>query len=544
MTIYAKDYGCSVSANPEANRTAIQAAMNAATVLWTASGEKVVQDVVLPTGVIRVVPYGLTEICLIMQSGVNFRGDPNGATRLVAVGDLSSGLIGDDMALLRFGTTGLPVRKINVRDMELSMEEVTLLDSNQQVHLFHAQAQTTVGDVSDIQCHNVVFGDTPARWVTMVGNSPYRVRNTLFNECRFRDAGQSGFVLQRGCTNTTIQDFEMTRFADQAIDVEVSDSGSHNSVGLYILGKGKGKRSLIDRREGRAGGTGIEGPIAIALAGAGASILTDVRVEDVDIVQGRILTLTAADILIKNVTLGGDYGTSGSGVLQFERYTNNVTLDNVVATRPPDASGGRILNIFGVSSTNPSNYLVKNCTFTQYNSDAVESDIIRAHCVNNIVIENTDLIYDSPNAGRYACWVRALGQIPRGQVFRNVRVNAKRGALISGILYSSSLSVGDILVDAECTFTGCTKSFTLSGAAATYLGPTYLHGMATTAIDLTTAGPPVVHLAGLVGGLTTTMSEASPEGVVTAIVGSTHVNQTTAEVYEKTSGTGNTGWTL
>ncbi len=429
---------------------------------------------------------------------------------------------------------------VSFEDMTLDGNRANCVDGDEQRHLLYISGQSdAVNYVWVNRCEFINSRGDGIFILGSIGDDPsYTIQKLWITNSKFYNNGRSGIACQRGLSWFWIENNYFEAIDDQSIDMEATGAGSAHDG--FIIGNKIYHNNYTEALAFAPGGVGTSDRMKrMTIADNdiyGGSVLCG-HMEDVTWRNNRIYGQTNARALdirdVLNFRLEGGYlegNCPAEPVFNISRVGGSVidvSVEGATFVQNEDDGGG-----IGVSAFDKG-LNIKNNTLK---GAAGSSGINVAISETNDTVTRYDLAIDGNDVRNFAEGVFVFS--PNGATKLNT-------CSISGNKFwddqTVATQVKGIILDSNSSHWVENQSLTIANN---------VNGRGTaTPLSFPTVAFPIICIGGMGSGtvaISQWATNASPEGVITAPVGSTALNYNggaTTTFYVKTSGSGNTGWT-
>jgi hypothetical protein len=491
-------------------------------------------------GIHRFAALRMTSLTDVVLSGWG-----PGATQLIMTGSQADGL---SQVIDIYECTRVGVRDMTIlHGPNLSNVDTATLQNH------HIQITAATDDCTDVEIQNVHFGLCIGDAVRVVGSTTNNVVNGRVHHVTMRTGGhplspnsgaRSGISFQKGLKGFELGNFYIHGAKNSPIDCEPSSTGTMTGLNIH---------------DGVPDNTGGSTAIAISFGGYDAtSLLADSRISNVNVIEGVVYVMFTENCTLDNVNVyaSGQYAMAGKPdpLLYVAQLNRGTKLRNVSLTRDTNSTAGPLLMVQHSVRGSPSRIEIEGgewLTKVSPGADAAcvnlqDADRLRMR-VTRLRVETAspasligikvrpgnaditkiafdDVVVESPNGLlAHALWIVSQTHNIEDVMVRGMSaVSAATNGVMFEAISGSSVEPYPILQG--CDFSGCTNAW---NAGSTAVGRVF----------------PIV--AGSKGGVCSMLGTVAPSGVVTALQGSFYTKQNgdSTQMWVKTSGTGNTGWT-
>lgn len=507
--------------------------------------------------------------CVRFQGHSNISIVGNGtSSQIVWQGDLQSTakflfwISGGYVGTVSGGITRVATRNIQFRDLAVMAGDITNRDTgSEQNHLFRLFTDQR-GDVQDTLFSNIDIGwAAGGDGIDLIGDggsisgTPSSVKNTQIVNSRFDGfvhaatvAPVIGFrscvTFQRNTEDTLIAGCHMTGSDDQLIDFEPTGLGGN--INTIIAHNTFRVRSPA----GVAQGDAAIGYLAVTLSGNGNDSEANhgLLFAHNKILGGRLQGVKMDRCVVDHNTIETDASSDASPAIELGDRLQDIEITN-----------NQIFLTTGCGATKGISITHEALTGSQRATAKISGNTVRmaAACTIGITVQSVgDLeicnnrienFGTSANTG-VAIHVRGTSAPVGGLISGNIIKGAIGGGTLERAItfYPDDNAASDITISNNVGNGSSGAAIRLEAAevGGSYASLPFVHNNNLGGGVSVAAGINYI-LSGNAGGITMTVGgTASPEGVVTAVQGSTHVlrNGDSTAVYRKTTGTGNTGW--
>lgn len=407
---------------------------------------------------------------------------------------------------------------VSIKNITLDGGRGSVTNTSEQNHIVEINAGSTSANIEGIKFENVKFKNAVSDCIRMVGtdNATNRVQYGWVKNCTFDNCGRSGITIQRAVRYFDIIGNHFTNISDQFVDMEPSGVAPPNNIKIHdntcVNTSDKVSLSI-------AGISDVDGRHAYNISVQGNTIISGgvvvVYCNDVIFLNNVIIAGNQRGIDISrlcfNINITENTITSSAKGIYLAATTNSQYPNSVVIEQNKIAmSGGNGIEMDGNNDTIIEDNIIKALSSSingvAYRSTVTnDSDLDKRVLINENIIDGFTTgvnINASPN------------NISKCKIVDNILKNLTNGvafAVSGGTI--DSVVVNNIIDNVTNEFSG------LSNTA-------------------------YIQYSGTPGNVGHYSVVGTPEGAVTAPVGSFATNRTNGDIYYKATGIGNTGWVL
>lgn len=409
---------------------------------------------------------------------------------------------------------------------------------NEQTHLVQVGSATTSGTVTNVSFESCEFRNVRGDGIRHAGaDGGGEVSQVSIENCRFTSCNRASIGVQRGVTKIRIVNNYLYGGSDQQIDFE--PTGGTAAVGYFTITDNMIVHTSATVRS------------AVALSGNGANFPNDRSVfANNFVLGGSLYGLSLRGVLIQGNVITGHPTVAGSSVHFFRTCDDILINGNYILNETSGfdvSTSNACINIFLDAAVAPKRISITNNTLFQ----TAEGNPVNMVTCDSLDISHNRVVFNNSSTNTYfGILVRAASAaIGSVSVVNNEIIgNAAGGSLAVGVQLSATAAIARAKV-AGNHGVGCVTGVSCSGAGGYTALPVITENVftaATVAVAWSSAGYVIAGNTAGVAGILHVVCTGTPEGAITAPVGS-FASRTdggaSTTLYVKTSGTGNTGWT-
>ncbi len=434
-------------------------------------------------------------------------------------------------------------------DLTLDGNKANCTDSDEQRHLLYLSGQGT-SVVNNVWVNRCEFKNSRGDGIFMlgdVGSDPTSaVNNVWVTNSRFYYNRRSGGAHQRGChyIHWLHNYFELDPAdSDQDLDFEATGAGALTN--LWVIGN-VFKHSTDT--------------FSVALSGFVGEPMDNVIFENNIMLGGHFITQHVAHASIKsNIFIGRDSVSENPITVDIRGETDHLVFEGNYVQHNCDLAGtDAAVRVSRVSVSAPRHCTVKNNTIElitaptgivglRLENMGEDIEFSGNTVIGNGAASSTGIYSTITNDGITRYDLRIIGNKIKNFV-KGILVHSSNGAtkynnvrIQDNDFYDTQVSPTQTIgIELDSNAVDWVDSQTL-----TISGNQFGRGI-TTEISYATVDFPVIAMGGMGAGVKAHgiyLVNATPEGLVTAPIGSLAVRKDNGAAYSKTTGTGNTGWT-